>query len=88
MVRQRADWMGQVDEQILELLREEGNLNPATVEKFDVTVGNYASNRLSLMTDYGLVERLGPGLYRITEAGEAFLDGDLDASTLDGPDED
>jgi hypothetical protein len=75
--------MTRTDEEILETLRDEGNLNPATIEKLDITVSNYASNRLSKMTKYGLVSRIGPGLYRLTDLGEEFLDEELDASKLE-----
>jgi hypothetical protein len=75
--------MTRTDEEILETLRDEGNLNPATIEKLDITVSNYASNRLSKMTNYGLVSRIGPGLYRLTDLGEEFLDEELDASKLE-----
>lgn len=87
VARQRADWMTRTDEEILETLRDKGNLNPAAVEKFDVTVANYASNRLSKMSDYGLVERIAPGLYRLTEVGDDFLDEELDAAELESADE-
>jgi len=84
VVRQRADWMRPVDEQIMETMRDEGNMTPyALDETFDVTVANYASNRLSKLADYGLVERLGRGLYRLTAEGEAFLNEELDASGLE-----
>jgi len=83
VVRQRAEWMRPKDEHILEVMRDEGNMTPRALEELDVTVANYASNRLSEMARYGLVERVAHGLYRITDAGEAFLDEELDASTLD-----
>jgi len=85
VVRQRAEWMRPIDEVLLETIRDEGNMTPYALEHtFDVTAANYASNRLSELADYGLVERLGRGLYRITDDGEAFLDEELDASALTG----
>jgi len=88
VVRKRAEWMRPVDEHIMETMRDEGNLTPYALDNtFDVAVANYASNRLSKMATYGLVERLGRGLYRLTEDGEAFLDQELDASELE-PDDD
>lgn len=71
------------DEHILEIMREEGNMTPTALEELEVTVSNYASNRLSKMADYGLVERVARGLYRITDDGRAFLDGELDAAELE-----
>ncbi len=78
--------MTQVDEQILETLREEGNMTPRALEDFDVTAANYARDRLSKLCQYGLVERLSRGLYRLTEAGKAFLDEELDVSELEPAD--
>ncbi|SFT04295.1 hypothetical protein SAMN04488556_4040 [Halostagnicola kamekurae] len=83
VVRQRAEWMRPVDEKILETMRDEGNMTPSALEQLDVTVANYASNRLSKMANYGLVERVAQGLYRITEEGAAFLDEELDANELE-----
>lgn len=83
VARQRADWMRPKDEHILEIMRDEGNMTPGALEELDVTVANYASNRLSKMARYGLVERVARGLYRITDRGEAFLDEELDASSLE-----
>lgn len=84
--RGRADWMRPVDESILEHLRSEGNLTPDAFEKLDVAVANYASNRLTKLRKYGLVEPAVPGvrgLYRISDTGEAFLEEKLDAAELE-----
>jgi Mn-dependent DtxR family transcriptional regulator len=84
VVRKRADWMTRIDEEILETMRDEGNMTPQALdERFGVTAANYARDRLSEMERYGLVEKLARGLYRLTDDGRAFLDEDLDASTLD-----
>lgn len=82
--RQCAEWMTQTDEVILETMREEGNMTPQALDDtFDVAAANYARDRLSVMLDYGLVEKLGRGLYRLTDDDRAFLDEELDASTLE-----
>lgn len=83
MRRQRADWMRPIDDELLETLADEGNLSPAACEHLDITSKSYASDRLSKLTRYGLVERVTHGLYRLTDAGRDFLMGDLDAATLD-----
>jgi predicted transcriptional regulator len=84
VVRKRAEWMRPVDERILETMRDEGNLTPQALdETFDVTVANHARNRLSELATYGLVEKIGRGLYRLTDDGRAFLHEELDASTLE-----
>jgi len=82
-MRQRAEWMNPVDDEILEVLRDEGNLTPGAVEDFGVTVSDHAGDRLSVLARYGLVERISRGLYRLTDAGAAYLDGRLDAAALE-----
>lgn len=82
-VRQRADWMKPVDDQILELMRDEGNLTPRAVDDFGVAVSDYAGDRFSVLRRYGLVERISRGLYRLTDDGRAYLDEELDAAELE-----
>jgi Mn-dependent DtxR family transcriptional regulator len=80
--------MSSTDEQILETMRDEGNMTPQALdERFNVTAANYARDRLSEMRRYGLVEKLARGLYRLTDDGRAFLNEDLDASELEPVDE-
>ena len=83
VVRQPAEWMQPVDDRILEIFREYGNLTPAAVEKFGGPSSSHSSRRCKRLADYGLLERIVTGLYTITEDGEAYLDEDLDASELD-----
>jgi len=85
--RQAADWMQPLDDRILELFREKGNLNPAAIEKFWITSANQASRRCSELTRYGLLARMAPGLYTITGEGLGYLDEELDASTLEPVDD-
>ncbi len=86
VARKRAEWMRPKDEHILEVMRDEGNMTPQALEEFDVAVANYARDRLSELTRYGLVERLSRGLYRLTDDGRAFLDEELDATELEPAD--
>ncbi|MDS0279365.1 type IV toxin-antitoxin system AbiEi family antitoxin domain-containing protein [Halomicroarcula sp. S1AR25-4] len=76
--------MTQTDEAILETMRDEGNMTPQALhDTFDIAAANYARDRLSKLTRYGLVEKIGRGLYRLTDAGRAFLEEELDASELE-----
>jgi len=87
--RNRAEWMAPVDEKILEELRDEGNLTPAAIDHLEVCAANHASNRLSLMQDKDVVEKVYRGLYRLAPKGEAFLDEDPDWQQMgDGPSDD
>jgi predicted transcriptional regulator len=82
-MRQSADWMTQSDDRILELIREHGNLTPKAISDFGGPTRQHASARCSKMAEYGLLEKVHRGLYGITEDGRAYLDEELDASTLD-----
>lgn len=79
--------MRPVDDRIMETMRDEGNLTPQAVENFSVCSRSHASTRLSKLAKYGLVERIAQGLYRLTDAGRAYLNEELDAATLEPVDE-
>lgn len=87
VVRKSADWMQPVDDRILEIFREHGNLTPAAVEKFGGPSSNHSSRRCKQLAKFGLLERIVTGLYTITDDGVAYLDEELDASELDPVDE-
>lgn len=84
VVRKRADWMRPSDDPILEHLATYGNLTPKAFENLDVCTSGHATNRLGVLRSAGLVEQFAgtEGLYRLTEDGEAYLNEELDASTL------
>lgn len=81
-MRQPAEWMVPSDDRILELLDEEGNLTPQAVEDFGGPSAGHAHDRFPVLVRHGLVTKISRGLYRITDEGEAYLAGELDASTL------
>lgn len=87
MVREHADWMRPVDDRILESLRETGNLTPRALEDFGITSKSHASDRLSKMAKYGLVERISRGLYGLTDTGREFLNEEIDGDELEPVDE-
>jgi len=85
-MRQSAEWMSRPsDDLILEALREYGNLTPKAISNVGGPAANTARNRLPELRKCGFVERVADttGLYYITDAGEAWLDEELDASELD-----
>jgi predicted transcriptional regulator len=81
-MRQAADWMAPSDDRILELIREYGNLTPKAIDHFGGPSRQYASERCAELAKYGLLTRVYRGLYGITDEGCAYLDEELDASTL------
>lgn len=85
VMRASADWMTISDDRILEYLSEVGARRPGLIADEDrfIWSSQTASNRCNKLADYGLVKNLGNGLYQITEAGEKYLAGDLDVSSLD-----
>lgn len=82
-MREPAEWMKPVDDRILELIREHGNLTPQAIEELGGPVANYASTRCSVLTRYGLLTRIARGLYGMTDDGISYLDEELDADELE-----
>lgn len=80
-----AEWMSRADDRILEHLSEAGPDTPkAMVESGRVRFSRtYVNQRCKLLVSYGLLVHLGNGVYDITDAGERYLAGDLDAARLD-----
>jgi hypothetical protein len=75
------------DDRILEVIRDEGNMTPLALSREGeisrIDIGRkYAGMRARLLTEYGLLRKVDRGLFAITEDGLAYLDEELDASTL------
>lgn len=80
--------MTQGDERILEFLNEKEIVaSPSVIAANIDYTGEYISRRCRKLTDAGLLQRVDPTNYRITEKGERFLAGELDAADLQLPDE-
>jgi predicted transcriptional regulator len=82
-MRKRAEWMKPTDDLILELLEEEGQYNPKIIAEKIGKHPKYVGERCRKLRDYNLLRNLGRGLYQITDLGEDYLAGDLDATELD-----
>jgi len=84
-MRYSADWMTIADERILEYLSTIETSTPKKMaDSGDVRFSRqYIGERCRKLTDYGMVQHLGNGVYRITEAGEQYIIGDLDAEELE-----
>jgi len=73
------------DDRILEYLAE----NETGTPKQMADGGNvrfsrsYITQRCKKLLDYGLIRHLGNGVYIITDEGQQYLDGDLDAAELE-----
>lgn len=84
-MRYSARWMTIADERILEYLSQTETSTPKKMaDSGDVRFSRqYIGERCRKLADYGLVQHLGNGVYRITEQGEAYLNGELDAKELE-----
>lgn len=75
--------MTKADGHLLETLSEsELQLSPRILAVNADYSRHYVSRRLSKLREAELVEKVDDGLYRITEKGTAYLDGELDADDL------
>lgn len=84
-MRYSADWMTIADERILEYLSTSETSTPKKMaDSGDVRFSRqYIGERCRKLADYGMVQHLGNGVYRITNEGEKYLTGNLDAEALD-----
>ena len=75
-----------LDERILEALESSGLiLSPAVISINIDKSRSEVNRRLSTLVECGLVTRVQRGYYEITETGQQYLAGELDASTLPDP---
>ncbi|QLG48449.1 hypothetical protein [Natrinema halophilum] len=79
-----AEWMEPADRPILELLESDEDIfEPNQIDDEGICPANYAAYRCREMTKYGLLEKLMPGFYEVSDLGERYLAGDLDPSELE-----
>lgn len=88
-MRKSGDWMALVDDRVLEYLSEHETGSPTKMQKEGPIrySSGYISERCKTLADHGLIQALGNGVYRITEDGEAYLEGKLDTETMERIDE-
>lgn len=82
-MREPAPWMQMpIDDRILEALATSGMVLSPSVIAFNIDKSRSEVNRrLSELVDHGLVDRVKRGYYEITEAGEQYLDGNIDPNS-------
>ena len=86
-IRLSAEWMTKADERILEYLDAEGKAQPKMISDDERVLfeGKYINQRLYNLLEAGFVQRVGRGVYVITEQGEDYLAGEFDARDLPEP---
>ena len=82
-MRKRAEWMTRADDEILEYLQSQGAGTPKSIADEIDRNNNYIGVRCRKLASYGLVDRPSRGFYVITDYGTEYLEGELDASTLE-----
>ncbi len=88
-MRRPADVMtDSADDRILEYLSETDFAPPKEIADASSKNNDYIGRRCRILKDLGLLETPGRGLYRITDLGEEYLSGELDARTLEAEDAD
>ncbi|WP_237005162.1 ArsR family transcriptional regulator [Halobacterium rubrum] len=75
------------DDRILEYIQEEESGSPAELEDsgYIRVSKSQISRRLRRLAEYGMLQHLGNGVYVITQRGEDYLAGDLDADDIEDP---
>ncbi|MFD1572032.1 MarR family transcriptional regulator [Halorubrum laminariae] len=83
VMRHSGKWMTSLDDRILEFLHETKPTTPTkmTNEASLPYSRQHVDRRCKKLDEEGLVEGLGNGVYRITDDGEAYLEGRLNTET-------
>ena len=85
-MRASADWMSIWDDRILEFISENngGSVGEIADHELIRVSQPHVSRRCTVLAEHGLLRPLGNGVYMITEEGERYLAGELDAEELNG----
>lgn len=76
--------MNQTDDRILDLLDESGLLlSPAVIAVNLDYSRNWVSKRLARLLEAGLVEKSESSYYEITDLGQQYLSGQIEAEVLE-----
>lgn len=83
-MRKSGAWMTIWDDRILEIIRDSdsGNATDIANHKYIRVSRSTITRRLSRLADHGLLTHLGNGVYVITDQGERYLEGEVDADEL------
>jgi len=86
VMRASADWMSIWDDRILEFISENngGSVGEIADHELIRVSQPHVSRRCTVLAEHDLLRPLGNGVYMITEEGERYLAGELDAEDLNG----
>jgi len=77
--------MNPVDDEILEVLDEQGAGTPSNIAEQTDNASNYVGDRLSVLVSAGLANKPSRGFYTISDRGQSYLSGALDAGDINRP---
>lgn len=87
-MRPRVDWMTQADERVLEFLREKDIVaSPSVIAANIGYTSEYISRRCRKLAEAELLQPVDPSNYQLTQLGERFLAGEVEAEALKREDE-
>lgn len=78
--------MTRADDEILEYLKTNGAGTPKSIADEIERNNDYIGVRCRKLASYGLVEKPSRGFYVLTDPGEGYLEGEVDASELEQDD--
>ncbi|WP_420182084.1 MarR family transcriptional regulator [Haloarcula sp. KBTZ06] len=82
-MRPRIEWMTQADERVMEFLLEKDIIaSPSVIAANIDYTGEYISRRCRKLANAGLLQRVDATNYRLTDLGERFLEGEIDADEI------
>lgn len=83
-MRKSGAWMTIWDDRILEYIRQEESGSPRELKDSGYlrVSKSHISRRLKRLAEHGMLNHLGNGVYVITEIGEEYLVGEIDADEL------
>ena len=85
MPERRSRWMNPGDDAILEAISEGGTERLAFVASGRGLHLEYVEDRCRDLETHGMVERIDSGVYRLTERGERYLDGEAPRPATERP---
>lgn len=86
VMRPRVSWMTHADDTILEFFDNHQIALPPTPVSFNIGFSEtHVRNRMRKLADEGLLSKVDEkkGYYEITEKGQSYLSGELEASDLE-----
>jgi len=84
-MRKSGSWMTIWDDRILEIASNQETVKAPRLEETGIfpISRSHISRRMRVLKDHGMLKDLGGGVYRITELGESYLDGEVNAEEVE-----